>query len=217
MTKKILIIGAAGNVGSRVVDAALAAGDEVVAYVRRPEAVAPRSGLTVVRGSAEEVEALAAAAAGADSVVVSITGSMSDATFMQRALPSIIAATRQAKAGRIVLVSVFGAGDTAELASGFARLVYRTALARFLADKAAADRLLVESGLEYTIVYPVNLKHAAALPAATVERLERVARVPGMPTLPYGNAGAEIARIAADPAYAGARVLLTSPKGWTAA
>jgi Zn/Cd-binding protein ZinT len=53
-----------------------------------------------------------------------------------------------------VLVSAFGAGDTAAKASGFARLVYRTVLKGFLADKAVAERALSESGLNWTTVYP---------------------------------------------------------------
>ena len=150
---KIVVIGANGNVGSRVVDAALAAGTEVVAYVRRPETVTAKPGLTVTAGDATDVAALTAAARGAQAVVVSITGSMRDATFMQRTLPAVIDAVQRAQAGRLVLVSVFGAGDTLEKASGFARLVYRSALRRFLADKAAADALLTRSGIDHTIVY----------------------------------------------------------------
>ncbi|WP_146841659.1 NAD(P)-binding oxidoreductase [Cellulomonas composti] len=211
---KIVVVGANGNVGSRVVGSALASGNEVVAYVRRPETVSPRPGLTVAQGDAADSAGLAAAAQGADAVVVSITGSMKDATFMQRHLPAILDGVRQANAGRVVLVSVFGAGDTAQKASGFARLIYRTVLRKFLADKAAADHLLVDSGLGYTIVYPVNLKDAPEASAATVKPLDEVREVPGLPTLPYPNAGAAIATIATDPAYAGQRVLLTSAKGW---
>ena len=67
---KIVVIGANGNVGSRVVDAALAAGTEVVAYVRRPETVTAKPGLTVTAGDATDVAALTAAARGAQAVVV---------------------------------------------------------------------------------------------------------------------------------------------------
>jgi len=213
---KIVVVGATGNVGSRTVDAALAAGHEVVAFVRRPEAVAARRGLTVLKGEATDVRALAQAAVGADAVIVSITGSTKDATFMQRTLPPVIDAVRQAKAGRLVLVSVFGAGDTARKASAFARLIYRTVLGRFLADKAASDALLTGSGLDHTIVYPVNLKDAPALTETGIELLDDVARVPGLPTLPYANAASALVTIATDPSYAGQRVLVTTPKGWRA-
>lgn len=214
---KIVIVGAAGNVGSRTVDEALKAGHEVVAYVRRPEAVAARSGLTIAEGDAADVAALAALAAasqGADVMIVSITGPMKDASFMQRTLPSVIEGARQAGVKRLVLVSAFGAGDTAEKASGFARLVYRTVFGKFFADKAAADALLTGSGLDYTIVYPVNLKDAPALPNAIVKPLAEVRRVPGLPTLPFGNVAQALVHIAEDASLSGARVLVTTPKGW---
>ena len=76
---KIVVIGATGNVGSRTLDTALAAGHEVVAYVRRPEAVTSQKGLTVAQGEAADVAALAAAAKDADAVIVLITGSTKDA------------------------------------------------------------------------------------------------------------------------------------------
>lgn len=195
-------------------DTALAAGHEVVAYVRRPEAVTSQKGLTVAQGEAADVAALAAAAKDADAVIVLITGSTKDATFMQRTLPKVIDAVKQANAGRLVLVSAFGAGESAEKASGFARLIYRTVLGKFFGDKAASDQVLMKSGLDYTVVYPVNLKDAPALPAATVKRLEQVGKVPGLPTLPFANVATALVDIAGDDGLSGARVLITTPKGW---
>lgn len=214
---KILVLGATGNVGSRFIRLASAAGHQVVAYARRPEAVPEGAGVSAVEGAVEDVDRLTAAARGADTVLVSITGSMREASFMQRSLPGILQAVERAGVRRILLVSVFGAGDTAEKASGFARLVYRTALGRFLADKAAADRLLQDSGLEWTIAYPVNLTDAPALAAATVKPLAEVGTVPGLPTLPMDNAAAALLDIITDQGTIGARLLITTPKGWRAA
>lgn len=211
---KIVIVGAAGNVGSRTVDEALNAGHEVVAYVRRPAAVPPRPGLTIAEGDASDPVALAASAQDADAVIVSITGSMKDTSFMQRTLPEIIDGVKQARAKRLVLVSAFGAGDTADKASGFARLLYRTALRKFFDDKAASDALLTDSGLDYTIVYPVNLKDAPAVPNAAVKRLTEVRRVPGLPTLPFGNVAQALVQITEDASLSEARVLVTTAAGW---
>lgn len=211
---KIVVLGATGNVGSRFVTSAVEAGHEVVAFARRPDAVPQRPGVSVVQGSAEDGAALTAAAKGADAVLVAITGPMKDATFMQRTLPTVIAATQAAGVQRLVLVSAFGAGDTAEKASWFARLLYRTVLRAFFGDKAAADRTVPGSGLDWTIVYPVNLKDALALPAAAVQRLEDVAAVPGLPTLPFANAAQALVDIVADPGAIGRRLLVTTPKGW---
>ena len=210
----ILLFGATGNVGSRILTRALDAGHRVTAYVRRPEALTQHQGLTVVGGQFDDVEAMTGAARGADAVIIAVTGPMKDRTFMQRSLPSILEAVRAAGAGRVVLTSVFGAGDTAQKASWFARGIYRTALRGFLADKEAADRLLIDSGLEHTIVYPVNLKDAPVREEAAVEPLETVASVPGLPTLPFDAAAAALLRVAQDPDTAGRRLLITTRKGW---
>ena len=210
----ILLFGATGNVGSRILTRALDAGHRVTAYARRPEAITQHRGLTVVGGQLDDVEAMTGAARGAEAVIIAVTGPMKDRTFMQRSLPTILEAVRAAGAGRVVLTSVFGAGDTAQKASWFARGIYRTALRGFLADKEAADRLLIDSGLEHTIVYPVNLKDAPVREEAAVEPLETVASVPGLPTLPFDAAAAALLRVAVDPDAAGQRLLITTRKGW---
>ena len=212
---KNTIIGATDNLGSRVTRLAASAGHEVVAFASRPEAVPALAGVRTEAGSAEEVEALAAAADGADLVLVSITGKISDTTFMQDRMPGIITAAKRAGVPRLVLVSVFGAGDTRDKASGIAQLVYRTALSRFLADKAAADELLRASGLEWTILYPVNLKDAPSLgEAAALLPLDEVERVPGLPTLPMDDAAAAILRAIERHDSVNARLLITTPKGF---
>ncbi|KQB84790.1 NAD(P)-dependent oxidoreductase [Corynebacterium lowii] len=212
---KIVVLGATGNVGSRFATQAAQAGHDVIAFARRPEAVPQQKNVSVVQGAAEDTEALAAAARGADAVVVSITGKTSDATFMQDRLPGIIEATKKAGVKRLLLVSVFGAGDTVEKASGFATLVYKVALGKFLADKAAADEILQASGLDWTIAYPVNLKDKKALAeTAAVKPLRAVAKVPGLPTLPMDNAAGALLNIVTDPSTVHERLLITTPNGW---
>lgn len=209
---KIAVVGATGNIGSRTVDAALGAGHEVVAYVRRPEAVQARDHLTVVKGAIDDVPALTTTIEGADAVIVAITGPSSQADFMQTAMPSIVAVMQQSSAARLVLVSAFGSGDTADKASWFMRLIYRSVLGKFMADKAASEKLLVGSGIDYTIVYPVNLKDAPARPAVTVKPLAEVAKVPGLPTLPFANVAQALVDIAEHPTATGSRLLITTAK-----
>lgn len=212
---RIVVLGATGNVGSRLTVQAASAGHQVVAFARRPDAVATLEGVTVVAGAAEDVAALEQAATGADAVVVSITGKMSDGYFMHQRLPGIITATKQAGVRRLVLVSVFGAGDTSDKASGIGCLIYKTALGRFLKDKAPADQILEGSGLDWTIVYPVNLKAAPALPeGASIKNLSDVAKVPGLPTLPLDNAAAAILEVVTSPETIGQRLLITTPTGF---
>ncbi|WP_082369200.1 NAD(P)H-binding protein [Arthrobacter sp. ERGS1:01] len=53
---KLFVLGATGTTGGLFVDDALAAGHEVVAYVRNPGKLAARDRLTVVAGNMGNVE-----------------------------------------------------------------------------------------------------------------------------------------------------------------
>lgn len=214
---KIALLGATGNVGRHTLKEAVAAGHHVIAYARRADAVENLPGVSAVQGAIEDTEALTAAITGADALIVAITGPIKDKTFAQRTLPAILDAASEAGVARLVLVSTFGAGDTAGKASGFARLIYRTALKGFLADKAVAERMLTRSGLDWTIVYPVNLKEAPAHPDWSAVPLDKVRKVPGLPTLPFANVAKTLVELATDIAPAGRRVLVTTAKGWRSA
>jgi len=88
-------------------------------------------------------------------------------------------------------------------------------LAKFFGDKAASDAQLQKSDLDWTIVYPVNLKDAAALPEGpAVKPLSEVGKVPGLPTLPFDSAAAGILQVVTDPETIGQRILVTTPRGW---
>ncbi|MGW1964665.1 NAD(P)-dependent oxidoreductase [Streptomyces sp. NPDC001935] len=214
---KIVVLGATGNIGSHVVKEALSQGHEVVAYVRNPDAVQRQTGLTVVRGPLDDRAALAKAFAGGDAVISAIGVALrakKPIDLMQRTLPVITAAVQDAGVERFVLVSAFGVGDTAAKASFLGRLVYRTVVAAIFKDKALSEQNLPVTGLNWTIVNPVNLKEAPAVPAATVKPLDQVGRVPGLPTLPFANVARALVEIAADRGLAGQRVLVTTEKGW---
>ncbi|AXG81733.1 NAD(P)-dependent oxidoreductase [Streptomyces paludis] len=214
---KIVVLGATGNIGSHVVKEALSRGHEVVAYVRDPGAMAPRAGLTVVPGSLDDRPAMAKAFAGADAVISAIGVALrakKPVDLMRRTLPLITAAAEDAGVERFVLVSAFGVGDTAAKASPLGRLVYRTVVAAIFKDKELSEESLPATGLNWTVVHPVNLKESADAPAAAVRRLDRVTRVPGLPTLPFASVARALVEIAADRDLSGQRLLITTEKGW---
>ncbi|MER6081355.1 NAD(P)-binding oxidoreductase [Streptomyces sp. NPDC001833] len=214
---KIVVLGATGNIGSHVVKEALSQGHEVVAYVRNPDAVQSQTGLTVVRGSLDDRAAMGKAFAGSDAVISAIGVALrakKPIDLMQRTLPVITAAAKDAGVGRFVLVSAFGVGDTAAKASFLGRLVYKTVVAAIFKDKELSEAVLPASGLNWTTVYPVNLKEAAAAPAAAVKRLDQVGKVPGLPTLPFTSVARSLVEIAGDGGLAGQRLLITTEKGW---
>jgi uncharacterized protein YbjT (DUF2867 family) len=67
---EIFVIGATGATGRLVVEQALAQGDQVVAYVRNPQAIAVKPGLRIIAGELSDTPALQAAISGTDAVLV---------------------------------------------------------------------------------------------------------------------------------------------------
>jgi putative NADH-flavin reductase len=71
---KLVVFGATGNVGQRVVAEALRRGHEVVGVVRDPQAVtSPDPRVKLVRGDATKADSVAEVARGADAVVSAIS------------------------------------------------------------------------------------------------------------------------------------------------
>ncbi len=212
---RIVVLGATGATGQEVVNQALAAGHIVVAYVRRPEVVEPRPRLEVMAGQLDEVEAMQSAFEGADAVICCVgpkldARTLRKADLMQRSLPSIIAAMKNARVDRLVLVSAFGVGDTAAKASPVARLIYRSTMSGIYGDKARSEAALPTSGLNWTTVYPVILNDAPKSDAVTAQLLAAVDKVPGLPKVSRANVAAILLDLAADQNQSGERILITS-------
>src|SRR5258708_36071924 len=70
---KIAVVGATGRTGQRVIEQALARGDDVIAVAHHP-ATLPQSGPGMIGAAADELDraALAGALAGADAVVSAV-------------------------------------------------------------------------------------------------------------------------------------------------
>lgn len=116
---KLVILGATGNIGSEVLAQALAADHQVTALVRDASRLTARPGLTVQETPLTDVPAMTSAFTGADVVISAIGGKPKDHLLTQL-LPGIGQAV-DAAGTRLVLVSAFGAGDSAAKASWFAR------------------------------------------------------------------------------------------------
>ena len=211
---RIVVLGATGATGREVIKQALDAGHSVVAYVRRPEIVEPRSGLEVVGGQLEDVEAMQSAFQGSDAVICCVgpkldLRSIRHVDLMERALPSIAAAMKNAQVDRLVLASAFGVGDTAAKASPLARLIYRATMSGIYCDKARSEAVLQTSGLNWTTVYPVILNDAPKSDTVTAQLLAAVDKVPGLPKVSRANVATILLDLAADQNRSGERILIT--------
>lgn len=212
---KFVVLGATGACGKHVVRQALDAGHQVVAYVRRPEAVEPRAGLEIIGGSLDDVSAMAAAFTGADAVISCLGvklsfASMRHANLMEAVLPKIVRAIETSRAKRFVLTSAFGVGDTASKASGLARFFGGTLLGAIFGDKARSERGLANSAVNWTTLYPVVLFDGPRAASVQVTPIEKVTKVQGLPKIPYDNLASVLIEAATGADLGGKRLLVTA-------
>lgn len=210
---KIVVLGASGATGRQVVDQAVAGGHDVVAYVRRPDAVTPRAGVHVVEGSIDDVAALTKAMTGAEAVISCLGPSLNpqllvSVDLFQRAVPAVIAAMKRAEVPRFVLLSAFGVGATKQRASLVARLMYETVVRAANADKEQAEQVLAASGLEWTIVYPVTLTNGPATRSPTVVPVDELGPVSGLPRVSRADVAAVLLDAAVNPSGGNRRLFV---------
>lgn len=114
----IVLLGPTGNVGSRLLQEALARGHKVTAVSRHPETLTPHSGLTAVRGDVFDENGLATLFAGKDAVILSYAPSRDhpDRRGEQvTATRTVVTAMKRAGVRRVLAV---GGAGTLEVAPG---------------------------------------------------------------------------------------------------
>ena len=99
---KIVLVGATGNVGTRLISELTRRGHHVTAIARHPEKLQGQASVSPVSGDVQNENALAAVLAGHDVVIHSVK-------FLNTDASKIIAATRMAKVPRLLVVG--GAGS----------------------------------------------------------------------------------------------------------
>ena len=213
---KIVVLGTTGQTGRLVVEQALMRGDQVVAYVRNPHGIAANPGLEIAVGQLGDMLALKAAINGADAVLVCLgthgKKMKKNVDLMQKSVPSIIKAMKEANVPRLVLMSAYGVGDTARTAGLIARVVYQTVVGAIYQDKERSEALLPGSGLKWTSVYPVILTDGPPADAVEVRPMTEVDKVAGLPKV----SRADVARVMLDAARDDRTIgqtLLVSSKG----
>jgi putative NADH-flavin reductase len=164
---RLVVFGATGGTGERLVEQALQVGHAVTAVARRPEAVKlqhPR--LEVRRGDVLVAGDVEAAIAGHDAVLSALGAGSSRAptTICRDGVRNMLAAMERCGVRRISCVSALGLGDGA-LQPWPMRLLMRHVLQPLLRhpfdDLRAMEARLRESPLEWTIVRPPRLTNGA--------------------------------------------------------
>jgi putative NADH-flavin reductase len=174
---KLVLAAATGATGRLVLDQALAAGHDVTALVRSPGKLPPATPHARIDFNAPDADALAAAVAGAD-VVVSALGATGkgDAGVARTGTAALIEAMRVAGVRRLVVLSAAPIGTVSTAArpdkpgtdpgDGLVLRVLtpivKRALAEHYADLALMEDVVIDSGLDWTIVRPPRLTDGPA-------------------------------------------------------
>lgn len=156
------MLGATGKTGRHVVSTALTRGHEVTAFVRHPGAFEPTERLTEVAwDDVTDPHTLAPAFAGADAVISALGGAAKGPTSVcTDAMRSAIPAMDAAGVSRLVVISAHGVLDSRDCS--LYSLATWASVAEKLKDKESMEALITNSGLDWTIVRPPQLKDTAA-------------------------------------------------------
>jgi putative NADH-flavin reductase len=159
---KLTVLGASGGIGTELVRQGLDAGHHVTAVVRETSrlAVEPHPNLKVVVADVMDPAAIAPAVTGREAVLSALgprgTG---PTTVNSEGARSIIQAMQDAGVRRLLIVSVAGIHTKGD--DPFTRFVVKPILGRILrhsfADVRQMERLVRNSGLDWTLVCPPRL------------------------------------------------------------
>jgi len=161
---KIAIFGATGETGRQLVEQALAAGHEVVAYVRNPPKLNTRhENLTIVQGDLADQTMIERAISGADAVI-SVLGPRggSKGKPITRGMQNIIEAMKKQGVRRLIVSSTLSAKDPNDLpdfkAKALVNLVKLTMHAAYEEIVSVAETVR-KSDLDWTIVRLTTLNN----------------------------------------------------------
>ncbi len=113
---RVTIFGATGKTGKILVEQALAAGHQVVAFARTPSKLEVQNpNLQIVQGDISNRDAIARAIAGADAVISVLGPTSNNAELaVSNGTKNILAAMQQENVKRLILSTGAGVGDMAD-------------------------------------------------------------------------------------------------------
>ncbi|MCY9695865.1 NAD(P)-dependent oxidoreductase [Paenibacillus alginolyticus] len=201
----ILILGATGRVGRRILEKALADGHEVTALVRSPEKLTGihSEGLTLFQGDARNGDDLHAALRGAE-LVISCLGT-DGGTVLTEFTPLLIEAMKTHGVSRVITVGTAGILQS-RAHPGLLRYEApdsRRSRARAAEEHRKAWEQLAASGLSWTVVCPTYLPDGE--PQGQY-RIERDYLPDGGMSISAGDTAAFTYRAALEGEYVGCRV-----------
>ncbi len=166
---KLAVFGATGGTGRQIVEQALGQGYDVAALVRDPAKISIlHDHLTLVQGNVLDRDAVDRTVGGADAVFVSLGNTANNPDMVvSQGTAVVMAAMHAADVKRLIVISSLGVGDSKDQIPLFFKAIIATALRKAFQDKEAQEKLVMASGLDWTIIRPGGLTDA---PAAGVYR-----------------------------------------------
>jgi len=155
---KILVLGATGGTGRRIVSQALALGHEVTALVRSPEKASDLKGARLIAADVRDEKALREALKGQDAVVSTLGTPASpfrEVTLLSTATRALVDAMKAEHVPRLVCITGLGAGDSVGHGGFvFDNLIFPLLLRKVYADKNRQEAIVRDSGLDWVLIRP---------------------------------------------------------------
>ncbi len=157
---KLVVLGATGGTGLELVSRALDCGHHVTAFVRSPERLRPFAGrITVQQGNLLNSAELAEAIRGNDAILSSfgprVPLAKSDANLQRDFAETLIRAMQHSGVRRAVVISTAFLFKDSIIPPAY--LLGRLLFPSVVLDSAAMERVIMNSGLDWTIVRPPQL------------------------------------------------------------
>ncbi len=168
---KILVLGATGRVGSRVVAHALRDGHHVTAFVRNPEKVTLKDeNLQVFQGNVLNKLDVELAMSGMDLVISALNTDQT--TTLSESMPLILGAMKKENIKRIITVGTAGIlqSRTSPDVLRYQSTESKRKLTRAAEEHHKAYEILNQSECDWTIVCPTYLSHGDLTGTYRVER-----------------------------------------------
>lgn len=168
MSAPIVIMGATSGIGALAVTDALSRGLAVRAFARGADSMDPATGLELCPGDARNPKDVDRALRGAAAVIYALgirerlSMLWEEETLFSETTRVLLDAMTRAQIERLVAVTGFGAGRSAQAMSRVERLGHRAILGKPYADKDRQEEMIMASDLDWTIVRPVILTNGAA-------------------------------------------------------
>jgi putative NADH-flavin reductase len=207
--RRILVLGATGRTGHHVLEQAAAMDLEVTVLARDPDKPATRRAVRVITGDIRTDSPIVRSAYAGQDAVISTLGvgqSFKSGGLIAEAAPLIVGAMREHGVRRLVFTSAFGLGPTWQDTPLIPRFFVKTLLRDVYADKEAGEKIISDSGLDWTIVYPTGLTNG---PRSETPRAGERLTLSGFPKVSRADVAAVLLRQLNDTTFINKGILVS--------